>query len=162
MLHRVASSGMETSNTQPNMLLANMARNARLALDMSQEDVALAMDRSRHWVTQLERGTWYKNGETFTLYGDNALRLALTLDLDPVEVLRAGQVELERWPDLSKVRSNSDSVKSIDISSLSPQQQNIIERLVDEFKYPTSGNDKPEPEPRSHRRASKRYRFPQP
>lgn len=146
---------METSTREPNMRLANLVRNARLDLDMKQEDLAAAVGKSRHWVAQIERGAWYRTGEPFTLDGDNALRLALSLNLDPVEVLRAGQVEVGRWPDLSKIRSNSASVKSIDISSLTPEQQDLIERLVDELKHPTSRNDEPEPQPRSHRRASK-------
>ena len=143
------------------MLLANLARNARLDLDMSQQDLATAMDKSRHWVAQLERGSWYRSGEAFTLDGDNALRLAMTLNLDPVEVLRAGQVEVNRWPDLSKIRSHSASVRTVDISSLTPQQQDLIERLVDELKYPTSANTRPQPAPRSHRRATKRTHNPE-
>lgn len=152
---------METSTSEPNMKLANLVRNARLDLDMKQEDLAAAVDKSRHWVAQLERGSWYRTGEPFTLDGDNALRLALALNLDPVEVLRAGQVEVSRWPDLSKIRSNSASVRSLDISSLTPEQQDLIERLVDEFKHPTSGNDTTKPQPRSHRRATKRPRDPE-
>lgn len=152
---------METSTSEPNMKLANLVRNARLDLDMKQEDLAAAVDKSRHWVAQIERGAWYRTGEPFTLDGDNALRLSMALNLDPVEVLRAGQVEVARWPDLSKLRSTSASVKSIDISSLTPEQQDLIERLVDELKYRTSRNDGPEPQPRPHRRASKRNRDPE-
>ena len=152
---------METSTSEPNMTLANLVRNARLDLDMSQQDLAAAMDKSRHWVAQLERGAWYKDGSPFTLDGDNALRLAMTLNLDPVEVLRAGAVDVKRWPDLSKIRSSSASVRSLDISSLTPEQQDLIERLVDEFKHPTSGNDTTKPQPRSHRRATKRPRDPE-
>ena len=147
---------MNPESTDPNLLLANLIRTARLDLDMSQADLAVAMDRSRHWVAQLERGAWYKDGEPFTLDGDNALRLAMTLDLDPVEVLRAGRVDVSRWPNLSKIRSHSASVRVVDISSLTPQQQDIVERLVDELKHPTSTNTESEPAPRPHRRATKR------
>ena len=129
--------GME-ANTEPNMTLARLIRSARQDLGMKQTDLAVAADRSRHWVTQLEKGVWYKSGERFTLDGDNALRLALVLNLDPVKGLRAGEVPLERWPDLSKIRSHNASVRVVDISSLTVQQQNLIERLVDELKHPTS------------------------
>ena len=114
-----------------------MVSNARRALNMTQEELGDAMGKTRHWVGQLERGHWYGK-DTFTVGADNALRLAMTLNLPPVEVLRAGGVPEEKWPDLSKVRSVGASVKFVDITTLSPHQQGIIESLVDEFKYPSS------------------------
>lgn len=141
---------------QPNLQLANLVRNSRLDLDMSQQDLATAMDKSRHWIAQLERGSWYKDGKAFTLDGDSALRLAMTLNLDPVGVLRAGQVEVSRWPDLSKLRSEHTSVRTVDISSLTPQKQDLVERLVEELKYATSEDRRPESAPRSRRRATRK------
>lgn len=90
------------------------------------------------------------------LDGDSALRLAMTLNLDPVGVLRAGQVEVSRWPDLSKLRSENTSVRTVDISSLTPQQQDLVERLVEELKYATSEDRRPESATRSRRRATRK------
>ncbi len=128
---------MEASNYEPNLKLGNMVRKARLALGMTQQQLGAAMGKSRHWVGQLERGEWYERS-VFTLDGDTAVRLAVTLNLPPAEVLHAGRVPKDRWPDLSKIRSVNARVKFVDITTLTPHQQDIIESLVDEFKYPSS------------------------
>lgn len=150
---------MKNNDEAPNMVLANLVRDARLGLDMTQEALAEAMGKSRHWVSQLERGEWYKGG-TFTLDGDNALKLAATLGADPLAMLRAGRVDIADWPKQSQMFSNSDSVRLVDIGSLTPTQQDLIERLVDELQQTTSEKEPEQPTPRPYRRASTRPKNP--
>lgn len=101
---------------------------------MTQSQLADEMGKSRHWVGQLERGHWYGK-DTFTVGADTALRLAMALNLPPAEVLRAGGVPEDNWPDLSQFRSVDVYTKHVDITPLTQHQQNIIESLVDEFKH---------------------------
>ena len=115
--------------------LGNLIRAARGELGMSQDELGAVMGgRSRQWVSQLERGERYGGGGAFEVSAGVAVQLALVLDLDPVDVLRAAGVPESQWPNLSNVSAKNGKVKTIDITTLSTNQARIIEDLVDEFK----------------------------
>ncbi|SDR77719.1 helix-turn-helix transcriptional regulator [Corynebacterium timonense] len=118
---------------EPNTQLANLVSMARRGLGISQADLGEAVGKSRHWVTQLEKGSWYRTGEPFTLESDGAIKLAGVLGLSVVDVLRAGRVPEIKWPDLSNYRSNDANVAVVDITKLTPAQQELVEGIVNEF-----------------------------
>ncbi|MDO5373734.1 MAG: hypothetical protein Q4F10_09810 [Corynebacterium glutamicum] len=62
------------------------------------------------------------------------MKLAEALDLDPVEVLSAAKVPESEWPNFSKIISQSDYVKHVDITRLTVRQQDLVINLVNEFK----------------------------
>ena len=113
--------------------LADMVHTARTGLGMSQEELAETMGKSRFWVMRMERGL-HRSGAPFDLDGDMALKLASVLNLNPVSTLRAGRVPASRWPNMSHIDSNDGSVKSLDVSSLTSEQRDMIERVVNELK----------------------------
>lgn len=113
--------------------LAAMVSTARARLGMSQEELAEVMGKSRFWVIRLEQGR-QRSGVPFSLDANQAMKLSAVLDLNPATVLRAGRVPESRWPDLSHINSNDGSVKILDVSSLTAQQRDMIERVVNELK----------------------------
>ncbi|QNE90296.1 helix-turn-helix transcriptional regulator [Corynebacterium incognita] len=115
------------------MTLGELVLTNRKRLGLSQAELASQVGRTRHWVIQLEKGSWYE-GKEFKLDPDMAVKLAAILDVDPVEVLEAAKVPATEWPDLSHTRSNSAKVQTVDITALSPQQAKLIRTLVDELK----------------------------
>lgn len=117
-----------------NLELAGMVSAARARLGMSQEELAEVMGKSRFWVIRLEQGR-QRSGVPFSLDVDLAMKLSAVLDLNPASVLRAGRVPESHWPNLSHIDSNDGSVKSLDVSSLTAQQRDMIERVVNEFKH---------------------------
>ncbi|GEM_PF-3394673 len=118
---------------EPNTQLANLVSMARRGLGLSQAEMAEAVGKSRHWVTQLEKGSWYRTGEPFTLEVDGALKLAAVLNLHPIDLLQAGRVPRIKWPDLSNYSSNDDRVRVVDITTLTPTQQELVEGIVNEY-----------------------------
>lgn len=115
--------------------LGNLIRVARGELGMSQDELGAALGgKSRQWVAQLERGERYGTGSTFDVDAGLAVNLALVLQLDPVDVLRAARVPESQWPNLSNVSARGGKVRTIDITTLSTNQARLIEDLVDEFK----------------------------
>ncbi|WP_158268505.1 helix-turn-helix transcriptional regulator [Corynebacterium liangguodongii] len=121
--------------TSPNHQLANLVRDARKKLGMTQDQLASALGRSRIWVVRVEKGWRDDRAEPITLDGDIAIKLASVLGVDPLSVLRAGRVAPQEWPDLSNYRSMFDSVRVVDVTSLTLEQQDIIERAINEFKH---------------------------
>ena len=79
--------------------LAELVKAKRKELGLSQADLADAMNRSRHWVIQLEKGEWYGVDREFTLEAEYAVKLARILDVNPREVLTLGKVPKIEWPD---------------------------------------------------------------
>lgn len=122
-------------NSTPNYELANLVRGRRKELRMTQEQLAEAMGKTRSWTGRVEKGVRHDRDTPIELDAENALKLAAVLGLDEVRVLQAGRVPRSQWPNLSNTRSNSGSVRVIDVTSLTSEQQDIIERVVDEFKH---------------------------
>lgn len=120
--------------------LSELVRIARRRAKMNQADLAEAIGRDRSWVVQLEKGQRY-NGNAFEIEPHMALKVAGVLNLDPVEVLVAGGVDKSQWPDLSHIRSTSDSVRTVDITTLSNSQAKLVEQLVKEFKDGNKQNE---------------------
>lgn len=103
-------------------------------LGMTQEDLAEEMGKTRQWVIQVEKGVWNNGGRRVSLTPENAVKLALILGRDPQDFLIVGDVPVEKWPDLSHISSNIDTVRVVDISSLTQKQQALIESIVYELK----------------------------
>lgn len=122
-------------NSTPNSDLANLVRVKRKALGMTQEQLAESMGKTRSWVIRVEKGIRPDRDTPIELDAANSLKLAAVLALDPVEVLKAGRVPRNQWPNLSNYRSSSDIVRVIDVTTLTSEQQDMIERVVDEFKH---------------------------
>lgn len=108
-------------------------------MGISQTDLAEAVGKSRHWVSQLERGAWYRDGNPFTLEPDMAVKLAGVLDIPVVDMLVAGRVPELKWPDLSNYSSIDDNVIVIDVTRLTEHQRDIIQGLINEFKTLNAG-----------------------
>ena len=113
--------------------LAELVKAKRKELGLSQADLADAMNRSRHWVIQLEKGEWYGVDREFTLEAEYAVKLARVLDVNPREVLTLGKVPKIEWPDLSYTLSNGDTIQAIDITDLTDEQAALIRQLVHEL-----------------------------
>ena len=113
--------------------LAELVKAKRKELGLSQADLADAMNRSRHWVIQLEKGEWYGVDREFTLEAEYAVKLARILDVNPREVLTLGKVPKIEWPDLSYTLSNGDTIQAIDITDLTDEQAALIRQLVHEL-----------------------------
>ena len=111
-----------------------LVRDARTVLRMSQSELGEAMSRTRHWVAQLEKGVRYGTGEPFEIDSRTAVQLALVLGVEPPAVLSAAGIPPAKWPDLSNIVSSDGSVRTVDITTLSPTQADLVQRLVDEFK----------------------------
>lgn len=122
------------SDTAPNTELARLVRDRRLELGITQEDLAKALGKSRYWVIQVEKGVWNNGGIRVSLPAQVAVDLAVELGLDKERVLLAAGVEFEKWPNLSHISSNGDKLKILNITSLTPRQQAIIESAVHEYK----------------------------
>lgn len=115
--------------------LGDMVRDMRTVRRMSQEELGEALGgKSRHWVVQLEKGVRYGTGTRFEVDGDMAVKIALVLGLDPVDVLKTAKIPENRWPDLSNIVSNGGNIRTIDVTTLTVNQADIIERLIAEFK----------------------------
>lgn len=121
----------EISHTSP---LSDLVRRARKNIDLTQSELGEAIGKSRWWIVQLEKGAWYVNGKGFALEPMMCLKLADVLGLDPVAVLSAADVPKNDWPDFSNMVAKSDSVRRIDITTLTPAQTRLVAGLVDEFK----------------------------
>ncbi|AJE68251.1 helix-turn-helix domain-containing protein [Corynebacterium glutamicum] len=114
--------------------ISDLVRNQRRTLDMNQEHLAKAIDKTRFWVIDLEKGISRRTGEPFTVDPMMCMKLAEALNLDPVEVLSAAKVPESEWPNFSKIISQSDYVKHVDITRLTVRQQDLVINLVNEFK----------------------------
>lgn len=120
--------------------LSEMVRVARRSAGLNQAELGEVLGRDRSWVIQLERGTWY-TGKPFEIEALMVLKIASVLELDPVEALVASGIDRSEWPNLSQSLSNSDNVRTVDITTLSNSQAKLVEQLVKEFK---DGNKKNE------------------
>lgn len=120
--------------------LSELVRIARRRAKMNQADLAEAIGRDRSWVVQLEKGRRY-NGNPFETEPLMVLKLAAVLNIDPVEALVAAGIDKSEWPDLSHMRSTSDSVRTVDITTLSNSQAKLVEQLVKEFKDGNKQNE---------------------
>ena len=115
------------------MEFGQVIRQARKAIGMTQADLGEAMDRTRYWVIQLEKGERYDGNDP--AIGPSAIvRLATVLNLDAQKLLAAAGVPPEKWPNLSYSRSNNGSVSTVDIDGLSESQATLVQQLVNEFK----------------------------
>lgn len=101
------------------------------------------MGKTRHWVIQVEKGIWNNGGRRVSLTPENAIKLALVLGREPEDFLIAGDVPPEKWPDLSHISSKTDSVRVVDITSLTPKQQALIESIVYELRTTNTESDRP-------------------
>ena len=120
--------------------LSELVRLERQRAGMNQAQLAKALGRDRSWVVQLERGRRY-NGNRFKTEPDMLLKLAAVLNIDPVETLVAAGVDKSEWPDLSRMRSTSANVRTVDITALSNSQAKLVEQLVKEFKDGNKQNE---------------------
>lgn len=135
---------MQTPNDRtPNKYLADLVRTNRAALGMTQADLGEAVGKSRQWVLQVEKGAWTNGGKRVTLSPDNAIKLGLALGKDIEDILLAGEVPAEEWPDLSHISSNQSNLRLVDITSLTERQQVLIESIVDELKRENTESDRP-------------------
>lgn len=123
-----------------NLGLADIVRIARKNKGLNQADLGEAMDRDRTWVTQLERGKRY-SGKPFTIEPHMVLKLAVVLEVDPVELLVAAEIPQSEWPDMSHISSNSANIRTVDITTLSPTQAKLVEQLVKELKNGNNQNE---------------------
>lgn len=130
-------------NSTPNYDLANLVRERRKELGMTQEQLAAAVGKARSWVLRIERGSRPDRSKPMALDASNAVKLAAVLGLDPVVVLQAGRVPSTEWPNLSNYRSTFDSVQVVDVTSLTADQRDIIERVINEFKHLNNERNRP-------------------
>lgn len=101
---------------------------------MTQDDLAKAVDRTRFWVINLEKGESRQTGKPFEVEPLMCVRIADVLALDPVQVLTAAKIPENDWPNFSNIVAKSDFVRHIDITRLTIKQQDLIAALVDELK----------------------------
>lgn len=129
--------------------VSDLVRTSRRSLNMTQEELAKAVDKSRGWIIQLEKGARYKEGALFTLEPMICLRLADVLNLDPTVVLTAADIPKSEWPNFSNMVAKSAIVKTIDVTTLSHTQERLIRDLVEEIKRGNwhAENDKKDPTP---------------
>lgn len=130
-----------TEGATPNTDLGNLVRTTRTTLGMTQEDLAAEVGKTRQWVIQVEKGIWNNGGKRVSLTPENAIKLGLALGRDVQDFLLAGEVPIEKWPDLSHISSKTDKVRLIDITSLTPHQQALIESIVHELKHQPTESD---------------------
>lgn len=114
----------------------HLIRTQRRVQNMRQEDLGQAVGKSRHWVIRLESGD-----ERVVVTPDMAIKLALVLGLDPIEVLRAADIPQQEWPNYSYTGSNSANLNVVDLSELSGTQATLVRQLVDELKAGNNTND---------------------
>lgn len=135
---------MQTPNNKtPNKPLADLVRTSRALLGMTQEDLGAEVGKTRQWVIQVEKGVWNNGGTRVTLSPENAIKLGLALGKDIRDVLLAGEVPPENWPDLSHISSNQSNLRLVDVTSLTPHQQALIESIVHELKTTRTESDRP-------------------
>lgn len=89
--------------------------------------------KDRNWIRYVERGT-RQRGEVVELPAAQWYHLATVVGADPWKVLEAAGVPRENWPNVSNMRSNSGSLRTVDIADLSEQQATLVEGIVDEFR----------------------------
>ena len=114
--------------------ISDLVRQRRRDLGMTQDDFAKAVDRTRFWVINLEKGESRQTGKPFEVEPLMCVRIADVLALDPVQVLTAAKIPESEWPNFSNIVAKSDFVRHIDITRLTIKQQDLITALVDELK----------------------------
>lgn len=122
-----------------NKALGAFIRTARMAQEIKQSELGADLGRSRFWVMNLEKGE-----ENVTVTPEQALAMAGILQLDPYKIMRLAGIPESRWPDVSKIRSNTDSLNAVDTTSLTPDQVALIENLVMELKIGNRRESRPD------------------
>lgn len=125
---------ISTMEATTNNSFGTLVRAGRRKLGITQQQLADMVGRSRKWMVQVEKGERYDTTEDMQISPDMVVKLALILDIDPVEALYAVGAPKDTWPDFSHIRSTSDNVRVVDITSLTPEQAKLIEGMIDEFK----------------------------
>ncbi|AHI23385.1 helix-turn-helix domain-containing protein [Corynebacterium vitaeruminis] len=121
-------------NTTTNNSFGALVRAGRNKLDITQQQLADMVGRSRKWMVQVEKGERYDTSEDMRIDPDMVVKIALILDIDPVEALYAVGAPKDTWPDFSHLRLASDNVRVVDITSLTPEQTKLVEGMIDEFR----------------------------
>ena len=117
--------------------ISKIVRAARRRNELTQAELGKAMDRSRFWVMQLERGEWH-NGADFKVDAAMLIKLAGVLNIDPHVLLAASDIPEDEWPNLSHGRSNAAIVRTVELHGLSDKQANLVKQIVAELR---AGND---------------------
>lgn len=137
-----------TEKNHPNEL-GDLVRVARKRLGLTQDELATQLDKSRWWVIQLEKGESYYSAKTNSrgvkIEPMMCVRLADILNLDPADVLFAAGVPKSDWPNFSNIISKSDSVRAIDVTSLTLDQARLIKGLVEELKKGNTAHERDRP-----------------
>lgn len=114
--------------------LGNLIRRARKQNGLTQDTLADLIGKSRWWVIQLEKGESYSTGKGLGLEPLMCVKLADILNIDPADVLFAAGIPKAKWPNFSNIVSKSDSVRTVDMTSLTLDQARLINALVEELK----------------------------